>query len=251
MAHDELAAACHRELAQALPGLPDPEWTRVIAEKRATIACVPNLRRPEAEALPPNTHLAGDYTDPEYPPTLEAAVRSGMRAAALAGFTLVELVAVIAIVALLSTLALPRLRDLSDDAARASVAQQAAAFRTAVDHVRLRYVLSNRTGNVDNLPGFGDGTVDTNANGYPTDTANQNTIPNNATGANRCRNVFNGILLGAPSICGGTLACNSSHVYQAVTTAAQTCRYNYVKDPTPARFFVYNATAGTVTVTNP
>jgi squalene-associated FAD-dependent desaturase len=84
MAHDELAAACHRELAQALPGLPDPEWTRVIAEKRATIACVPNLRRPEAEAMPPNTHLAGDYTDPEYPPTLEAAVRSGMRAAALA-----------------------------------------------------------------------------------------------------------------------------------------------------------------------
>jgi thioredoxin reductase len=28
--------------------------------------------------------LAGDYTDPEYPPTLEAAVRSGVRAAKLA-----------------------------------------------------------------------------------------------------------------------------------------------------------------------
>jgi monoamine oxidase len=26
-------------------------------------------------------HLAGDYTDAEYPPTLEAAVRSGVRAA--------------------------------------------------------------------------------------------------------------------------------------------------------------------------
>jgi uncharacterized protein with NAD-binding domain and iron-sulfur cluster len=25
--------------------------------------------------------LAGDYADPEYPPTLEAAVRSGLRAA--------------------------------------------------------------------------------------------------------------------------------------------------------------------------
>jgi len=25
--------------------------------------------------------LAGDYTDPDYPPTLEAAVRSGLRAA--------------------------------------------------------------------------------------------------------------------------------------------------------------------------
>jgi thioredoxin reductase len=26
-------------------------------------------------------YLAGDFTDPEYPPTLEAAVRSGLRAA--------------------------------------------------------------------------------------------------------------------------------------------------------------------------
>jgi uncharacterized protein with NAD-binding domain and iron-sulfur cluster len=31
-----------------------------------------------------NLFFAGDYTDPEYPPTLEAAVRSGVRAAALA-----------------------------------------------------------------------------------------------------------------------------------------------------------------------
>jgi monoamine oxidase len=29
----------------------------------------------------PGVYLAGDYTDPEYPPTLEAAVRSGARAA--------------------------------------------------------------------------------------------------------------------------------------------------------------------------
>ena len=29
----------------------------------------------------PGVQLAGDYTDPEYPPTLEAAVRSGVRAA--------------------------------------------------------------------------------------------------------------------------------------------------------------------------
>jgi thioredoxin reductase len=29
----------------------------------------------------PGVYLAGDYTDPQYPPTLEAAVRSGVRAA--------------------------------------------------------------------------------------------------------------------------------------------------------------------------
>lgn len=90
MARDELAASCHRELRAALPGLPEPEWTRVIAEKRATIACVPGIK--DAAFLPKQQglFLAGDYLDPEYPPTLEAAVRSGIRAATLAARQLME-----------------------------------------------------------------------------------------------------------------------------------------------------------------
>jgi hydroxysqualene dehydroxylase len=79
MDHDALAAACHAELARVLRQLPAPAWTRVIAEKRATIACTPGLPRPPLEA--DGVVLAGDYTDPDYPPTLEAAVRSGLRAA--------------------------------------------------------------------------------------------------------------------------------------------------------------------------
>ncbi len=81
MTQDELALACHRELAAALPRLPEPQWSRVIAEKRATIAVAPGLRRPGIETPLPGVFLAGDYTDPEYPPTLEAAARSGVRAA--------------------------------------------------------------------------------------------------------------------------------------------------------------------------
>lgn len=81
MAQDELAATCHREIAAALPGLPAPQWSRVIAEKRATVTVTPGIRRPRIETGLPGIHLAGDYTDPEYPPTLEAAVRSGVRAA--------------------------------------------------------------------------------------------------------------------------------------------------------------------------
>jgi squalene-associated FAD-dependent desaturase len=84
MMQDELADVCHRELCRALPGLPSPLWTRVIAEKRATISCTPGLKRPEVRTPIPGVFLAGDYTDPEYPPTLEAAVRSGVRAAQLA-----------------------------------------------------------------------------------------------------------------------------------------------------------------------
>ena len=81
LSHDELASRCHEELARAVPGLAPPRWSRVIAEKRATPACVPGLARPPVTTALENVFLAGDYTDPEYPPTLEAAVRSGVRAA--------------------------------------------------------------------------------------------------------------------------------------------------------------------------
>ncbi len=79
MTLDEIAERCDRELAAALGALGRPQWARVIAEKRATITCSPGPK-----VLPssiPGVQFAGDYTDPEYPPTLEAAVRSGVRAA--------------------------------------------------------------------------------------------------------------------------------------------------------------------------
>jgi hydroxysqualene dehydroxylase len=81
MTQEELAGACARELARDLPGLGEPLWWRVIAEKRATISCSPGVPRPGPRTYLANVFLAGDYTDPEYPPTLEAAVRSGVRAA--------------------------------------------------------------------------------------------------------------------------------------------------------------------------
>ena len=81
MTQEELAATCHRELKGAIRGLPDPQWTRVIAEKRATIACVSGMKKLDFRNKEQGLFLAGDYLDPDYPPTLEAAVRSGVRAA--------------------------------------------------------------------------------------------------------------------------------------------------------------------------
>jgi hydroxysqualene dehydroxylase len=81
MTQDEVAERCHRELRHALSALPSPEWSRVIAEKRATISCTPGLKRPGVRTATTGVFLAGDYTIAEYPPTLEAAVRSGIRAA--------------------------------------------------------------------------------------------------------------------------------------------------------------------------
>jgi squalene-associated FAD-dependent desaturase len=81
MTQDELAQTCHRELASSRLVSEEPVWSRVIAEKRATVSCTPGVARPGVETGIPGVFLAGDYTDAEYPPTLEAAVRSGLRAA--------------------------------------------------------------------------------------------------------------------------------------------------------------------------
>jgi squalene-associated FAD-dependent desaturase len=79
LTQDELAERCHRELLHEKLVTEKPQWSRVIAEKRATISCSVNLAR--IDTLQSGVILAGDYTDPEYPPTLEAAARSGVRAA--------------------------------------------------------------------------------------------------------------------------------------------------------------------------
>ena len=62
------------------PTLLNPEWHRIITEKRATFACTPDLQRPANDTGIPGLFLAGDYTAGDYPATLEGAVRSGLAA---------------------------------------------------------------------------------------------------------------------------------------------------------------------------
>jgi squalene-associated FAD-dependent desaturase len=81
--HDQkgLVDAAHRQLCAELGPLPDPDWTKVVTERRATFACVPGAFRAPAQTALPGLLLAGDYTEGDYPATLEGAVRSGLRAA--------------------------------------------------------------------------------------------------------------------------------------------------------------------------
>jgi len=79
--HATLAARAEAQLRRLAPGLPAVTWSRAFAERRATYACIPGLRRPAAGRVGPGLYLAGDYTDPEFPATLEAACRSGVTAA--------------------------------------------------------------------------------------------------------------------------------------------------------------------------
>ncbi len=70
-----------RSCAGSRPHCRRPRFARVVAERRATYACTPALARPAAGAITRRIHLAGDYTHPDFPATLEAAVVTGEHAA--------------------------------------------------------------------------------------------------------------------------------------------------------------------------
>lgn len=80
---DELAQKVIAELREEFGITDRPQWFKVIAEKRATFACTPDLPRPTQHTALPGLLLAGDYTSGDYPATLEGAVQSGLRCAAL------------------------------------------------------------------------------------------------------------------------------------------------------------------------
>ncbi|MFA6972147.1 MAG: hydroxysqualene dehydroxylase HpnE [Gallionella sp.] len=82
---DELAQKVIAELADEFGITDTPSWHKVIAEKRATFACTPDLPRPTQQTPLSRLLLAGDYTKGDYPATLEGAVQSGLRCAELLG----------------------------------------------------------------------------------------------------------------------------------------------------------------------
>ncbi len=83
LSQDELAQKVIAELRDEFGITDTPLWYKVIAEKRATFACTPGLSRPDQQTAHPRVLLAGDYTRGDYPATLEGAVQSGLRCAAL------------------------------------------------------------------------------------------------------------------------------------------------------------------------
>lgn len=83
LSHEQLAVHVEDELRARFPRLGTPRWRKVIAEKRATFSCRPDLGRPDQITPVAGLVLAGDYTASPYPGTLEAAVRSGVRCARL------------------------------------------------------------------------------------------------------------------------------------------------------------------------
>ena len=84
---EELAAMIWREVSD-IARLPAelPRW-QIVRERRATFAATPQQdeKRPAAATACSNLFLAGDWTATGLPGTIEGAIRSGRRAAVLAG----------------------------------------------------------------------------------------------------------------------------------------------------------------------
>lgn len=87
LSQDELALTIAKELNQAFSGLAQPLWYKVIAEKRATFSCTPNLARPTNKTPQVGLYLAGDYTYADYPATIEGAIRSGIKCAEIISYS--------------------------------------------------------------------------------------------------------------------------------------------------------------------
>jgi predicted NAD/FAD-binding protein len=83
LSQEELGQKVIAELSAEFGIAEQPAWFKVIAEKRATFCCSPNLQRPSQQTPLPRLLLAGDYTAGDYPATLEGAVMSGLKCAGM------------------------------------------------------------------------------------------------------------------------------------------------------------------------
>lgn len=87
---EQLIKTCIQELKAIAPQVSatlkeDPIACRLITEKRAAFSCNVGIekQRPAQTTAFPNVWIAGDYTQPGYPATLESAVQSGIEVAKL------------------------------------------------------------------------------------------------------------------------------------------------------------------------
>ena len=69
------------DVRRLVPQVAEPLSWRVVVEKRATFAAEVGRWCPPLRAAGPGCYLAGDWLMPDYPATLEGAVRSGVAAA--------------------------------------------------------------------------------------------------------------------------------------------------------------------------
>ena len=105
---------------------------------------------------------------------------------------------------------------------------------------RAQWVANGHSAAQANVANFGDGTVDSNASGWPVGTGGNATIDD----ADACVEVWTGVMQNPPTV---DSAAGSDYLASA---AGQVCTYAYQGD-SAGRSVAYNASSGALTVTNP
>lgn len=155
------------------------------------------------------------------------------------GFTLIELVLVLVLLGVLGAVALPKFIDLRGDAFKQVVNTTASSLQTSANAARMLCMTRNWAGR-NNLPGYGDGTVDFSSTCWPMSSGTA--VP--STGRLRpqsCVSIFQGVM--STSVRVG-IATTSNPDF-LVTVSGSGCIFTYHRD-TIDRWFEYEPGTGSV-----